>query len=135
MWFGGPRFEFRVELTAQEPWMVLYLDYLHQFSVGAVSADLHPQPGNDSLIGIIEFIPVPVSFGDLLCPVSSMRKGLFLYDTRIGAQAHRAALLSAFRPFLYLSLPEVIPFFHKINNRSRGIQIEFRTVCIQPADV
>ena len=71
MRLSRPRLEFRMELAPQKPGMVFDLNNLDQFTVGACTADLHPESGHYAFIGIVELISVSVSFGYLLLPYAA----------------------------------------------------------------
>ena len=60
------RFEFRVELAAQEPRMVRQLGNLHEVSVRRIAGEFHAVAADDFFIFPVELIAMAVSFGYFL---------------------------------------------------------------------
>jgi len=49
--------------------MVLDLHDFDKLSIWACAADLHAHTGEDTFIGVVEFIPVPVAFRNLFLSI------------------------------------------------------------------
>src|SRR4029453_19186603 len=90
------RREFRMELAAEEPRMLRQLDHFAQ-----VAGDVALRPCADGearglqprQIMIVDFVAVPVTFGDAGRAVDAVRKRSWNDLARLRAQAHRTAQL------------------------------------------
>jgi hypothetical protein len=63
------RFEFRMELAAQEPGMIFDLDNLDEPAVGRDPAQHHALGGKAFAIVVVEFITMPVALGNLFAAI------------------------------------------------------------------
>ena len=127
----GPGFEFRMKLAAEKPGMIFDFNNLHQIlfwrEPGKTKAFLFQR----FQIRIVEFIPVPVPFGNLSRLVGLVcQRILFHQLARIRTQAHGAAFFRIHIPFLNGLAFFVKPFPHQINHRGCCFFVKFRTVGI-----
>ena len=67
----GARFEFGVKLTPEKPGMIFELDDFHKIPIGGNAAEYQSTLLKRFTIGIIEFVAVAVSFGNLFFFVSA----------------------------------------------------------------
>ena len=65
------RFEFRMKLAAEEPGVLGRFDDLDVLAVGRAAADAESGIGERVFVFAIEFVPVPVSLGNLGCAVGA----------------------------------------------------------------
>ena len=109
-----------MELCADVPLSVGYLDNLHQAAVGIDAHTLHPCRLVLLPISIVELVTVTVSLLDLLFPTVCLTgTAAFLQFAAVGSQPHRS-------PFLRNSF---LPF-HQVNHRICCRTVQFRTVGI-----
>src|ERR1035441_9041214 len=85
------RFEFRMELDADEPGMVGHLDDFDVDAVGSASRDAKSSAGERFLVLAVEFIAMAMAFGNFSLAVGfrGKRTGLELAGPR--AETHGAA--------------------------------------------
>ena len=98
MRFYGPRLEFGMELTPEEPWMVAEFYYLDEFMIGREAAYDQSLRSEQLPVFIVEFITVAMPFRNLLRTVSLKCMRTFYKHCRICAKPHGASHLGIRRP-------------------------------------
>src|SRR5689334_6813951 len=88
--------EFGMKLAGNEEGVVLQLDDLDELAVGRQAAEDEAGLLEALLVGVIEFVTVPVAFVDHECAVEMRRHGIHGELAGLGAEAHGAALLRNF---------------------------------------
>src|SRR5437660_1853468 len=118
MWRQRFRFELRMELAAEEPWMLIaqQLDDLDEFPVGRDAAEDEPALLKSLSIGRVEFVSMTMALADFIGPIVDVaRQRPFRQATHPRAQAHSAAHLFDVHQIAQLE-----------NDRIRRLDIEFR---------
>src|SRR5210317_1696230 len=118
MRFKRCRLEFRMKLARHKPWMPSYFHGLHQVPFFVNSGYGQAFAYEVFLERIIEFIPVPVSLGDLCLPVCRVCFRPLGQYTWIGAKTHGSAHVLDFLLLL-----------HQIYHGVLGFRIKLTAVC------
>src|SRR5437667_7230979 len=87
------RFEFRMELAADEMWMVRQLDHLDVSSVGGRAGNSQSRRGESALVFAIELVTMAVALADLSLAVNSVRQRSRFDLAGPGTQPHGSAEL------------------------------------------
>src|SRR6476619_6525627 len=95
MRFERPALELRMELDADEPWMIRPLDDLGQLVVRRHARKYQPGLLQRVAIMDIDFVAVPVAFADLVATVDRPDYAVAVQLGRIGAEPHGAAEVTA----------------------------------------
>src|SRR5437016_8542565 len=72
MWFQRLRLEFRMELAAEEPWVVWRLDDFDVILIRRASRDAQARGDHCPFVVAIKLVAMPVPLADLQFPVSLM---------------------------------------------------------------
>ena len=121
----GTGLEFRMELAADKPGMVLQLHDFHQALVRGKAAVDKAFFLKEVLEGVVEFIAVAVALLHVFRLVGL--KGLCIgHDSAgIGAKAHGAALVAALVAAGHMAGVHVVPFGHKVNDLVGRVLVKF----------
>src|SRR5579863_4294172 len=84
-------FEFRVELAAEEPWMVRSFDDLNIVFVGGTAGDAETSGGQNFFVVAIEFVAMAMTFADLEFSVCTIRERSGLEFAGPRPESHCAA--------------------------------------------
>ena len=115
-------FELRMELRADEPRMILDLDYLDETVIRQCAGNHHARLRELLPIDVVELIAVAMALMDELHAIGRRRIRPQAHLARISTQAHRAAL------FLDIDLRA-----HEVDDRMRGLGVELGAVGIAHA--
>src|SRR5215813_2796429 len=91
MRFERARFEFGMELAAQEPRVIGRLHDFNVVFVGSAASDAKPRRDQDFLVVAIEFVAMPMPLADFELAVSFSGEGAGLELARPSTQTHGAA--------------------------------------------
>src|SRR5882762_7177599 len=119
MWLQRLRFEFRMELAAEEPRVIRGLDDFHVILIRRASRDPQARGNQRLFVVAIKLVAMPVAFADLQFAVGFVCEGAGFEFAWPGAQPHRAA------HFIHAQ-----QFAQFINHSVRRLRIKLRAVCL-----
>src|SRR5579863_3086792 len=110
------RFQFGMELHADEPWMAFIFDDLWQYAVGRQSREAQALLLQPVLVGGIHFITMAVAFRDFGRAAIDRRDPTAAPQARgIGAKPHRSAEIAVLRSLFEFVAAQ--PFGHQTHDR------------------
>ena len=77
MWIVWPGFKFRMELAGNEVWMIREFDDLDELPLDVGTSKDKAGLFEVSLILVVEFVTVTMTFGDVEVMVEAFREGVF----------------------------------------------------------
>ena len=87
-----------MELASDEPWMIGYLDDLHQGAVDRLAGDLEPGILQRVHVGVVELVAVPVALADDVGTVYGAHPRLAPQPNFLRAETHRPSELRVLAP-------------------------------------
>src|ERR1700752_4906929 len=102
-----------MELAADEPGMVGYLDHLDERGVRLESGEPHATRLDRLAVRVVELVAMAVAFGDLLLAVDLCGDRAVGELARVGSEPHRPALLR-----------QALLHGHEIDDRMRRIGVD-----------
>lgn len=88
-----PRFEFRVELASEEPWVALQLHDLDKITLWRCAADDKSALFESASQIVVELVAVPVPLGDVDLLIRFVSQCVFYQSAGIGTQSHGTAFV------------------------------------------